>query len=138
MKKLMKAVAIAAVGLAIPLLVAAEEKPQPNGDSLMVARDTVTTEIIDREPVNDGAAFSSEMGAVYYFTEVSGADTPTNITHIWYYEGRRMAQIPLAVEGPRWRTWSSKRILQEWTGSWKVEAVGPDGTILSSQAFEVH
>lgn len=138
MKKLMKAVAIAAVGLAIPLLVAAEERPQPNGNSLSVARDMVTTEVVGREPVNDGAAFSPSMGPVYYFTEVEGADVPTQITHIWYYEGRQMAQVPLAVEGPRWRTWSSKQILQDWTGTWKVEAVDAHGQVLSSQTFEIH
>lgn len=138
MKKLMKAIAIAVVGFAIPLLAWAGERPQPNGDSLWVARDMVTTEIIDREPLEDGAAFYPAMGPVYYFTEVKGADTPTHITHIWYYEGQQMAQIPLSVDGPRWRTWSSKQILQDWTGSWRVEAVDADGHVLSSQTFEVN
>ena len=138
MKKLMKAAAIAAIGLAIPLLAASEERPQPNGNSIWVARDTVTSEIVDREPLNDGAAFSPAMGPVYYFTEVQGDGTPTHITHIWYYEGQQMAQIPLSVEGPRWRTWSSKQILQDWTGSWRVEAVDADGHVLSSQTFEIH
>lgn len=138
MKKVMKAIAIALVGFAIPLLAMAGERPQSNGNSLWVARDMVTTQIIDREPIEDGAAFSPSMGAVYYFTEVKGADTPTHITHIWYYEGREMAQIPLSVHGPRWRTWSSKQILQEWAGSWRVEAVDADGHVLSSQTFDIN
>lgn len=138
MKKLMKAIAIALIGFAIPVLALAGEGPQPNGNSVWVARDMVTTQIMDREPLNDGAAFSPSMGAVYYFTEVKGADTPTYITHIWYYEGREMAQIPLSVDGARWRTWSSKQIVQEWTGSWRVEAVDADGHVLSSQTFEIN
>lgn len=138
MKKLMKAIAIAAVGLAIPLVAASEERPYADGNSMWVARDMVTTAIVDREPVNDGAAFSPAMGPVYYFTEVQGAHNHTHITHVWYYEGRQMAQIPLSVAGPRWRTWSSKQILQDWTGSWKVEAVDADGNVLSSQTFEIN
>lgn len=138
MKKLLKAIVIAVVGFAIPLLAWAGERPQADEDSMWVVRDIVTTEILDREPVNDGAAFSPSMGSVYYFTEVKGAHAPTQITHIWYYEGEQMAQVPLSVDGPRWRTWSSKQILQDWTGSWRVEAVDADGNVLSSQTFEVN
>ena len=64
MKKLMKAIGIALVGCAIPLLALAGERPQPNGNSLWVARDMVTTEIIDREPLDDGADFSPAMASI--------------------------------------------------------------------------
>ena len=104
---------------------------------MQVIRDVVTTEVVNREPVNDGIVFSASMGPVYYFTELKGAYTSTHINHIWYYEGRQMAKVPLSIEGPRWRTWSSKRMVEDWTGSWRVEAVDPDGNLLSSQTFEV-
>lgn len=131
-----KAVAITVVGVGLPML--AVSTVQPAEESLNVVRDMVTTEIVDREPMNNGAAFSASMGPVYYFTEVNGAHTPTHISHIWYYKGTQIAEVPLSVEGPRWRTWSSKRILQEWAGSWSVEAVDADGNVLSSKAFDVH
>lgn len=134
-----KVAVITVVGVALPVLAASDERPlQPEGNSLQVMRDMVTTGVIEREPANDGADFSASMGPVYYFTEVTGASTSTHITHIWYYGGREMAQVQLAVGGPRWRTWSSKQILQEWTGSWTVEAVDPDGNLLSSKTFEVN
>jgi hypothetical protein len=28
-------------------------------------------------------------------------------------------------------------MVENWTGSWRVEAVDPDGNLLSSQTFEV-
>ena len=133
-----KVAMITVVGMALPLVAASEERPQPNGHSIQVVRDIVTTQVVDREPINDGAVFSATMGPVYYFTEVKGAYTPTHITHIWYYHGKQMAQVPLSVDSPRWRTWSSKQILENWVGSWTVEAVDADGNVLSSESFDVH
>ncbi len=133
-----KAAVIAIVGVALPILAASEDRiARLEENSLQIIRDVVTTEVIDREPINDGLVFSASMGPVFYFTEVKGAYMPTHITHIWYYEGQQMAQVPLSVEGPRWRTWSSKQMLHEWSGSWRVEAVDADGNLLSSQTFEV-
>ncbi|MFQ5988955.1 MAG: DUF2914 domain-containing protein [Candidatus Methylomirabilales bacterium] len=133
-----KAAVIAVVGVTLPILAASEDRiARLEDNSLRIVRDVVTTQVIDREPVNDGLVFSASMGPVYYFTEVKGAHTSTYISHIWYYEGRQMAKVPLNIEGPRWRTWSSKQMLNEWSGSWRVEAVDADGNLLSSQTFEV-
>jgi hypothetical protein len=134
-----KAVAITVVGVVLPVLALSQERtPQPDGDSLEVVRDVVTTGIVNREPVDDTSGFPPSMEALYYFTEVRGAGTPTQITHIWYYQDRQMAEVPLSVDGPRWRTWSSKRILENWVGSWRVEAVDADGNVLSSQSFDIN
>ena len=129
---------ITVIGVALPILAASQERlARLEDDSLQVIRDVVTTQVVDREPINDGLVFSASMGPVYYFTEVKGAYNPTQITHVWYYEGEQMAKVPLSVEGPRWRTWSSKRMVENWKGSWRVEAVDEHGNLLSSQTFEV-
>ena len=138
MRRLMKAIAITVVAVTLPILALAQEKmAQPAGDSLRVVRGVVTTAVVNREPSGDGSVFPPSTGALYYFTEVDGISTPTQITHIWYYQDQKMAEIPLSLEGPRWRTWSSKRILENWVGSWKVEAVDQSGNVLSFQTFNV-
>jgi len=138
MRRVMKAIAITVVAVTLPILALAQEKmAQPAGDSLRVVRGVVTTAVVNREPSGDGSVFPPSTGALYYFTEVDGISTPTQITHIWYYQDQKMAEIPLSLEGPRWRTWSSKRILENWVGSWKVEAVDQSGNVLSFQAFNV-
>jgi hypothetical protein len=126
-----------------PELVLTQEKPEkPDAIEqetveLQVVRGAVAAGISDREPVDPGQVFSPNLERIYYFTEVR-SDTPsTEITHIWYYGDREMARVTLPVEGSRWRTWSSKQILPEWTGQWLVEAVAVDGTVLASQAFSV-
>lgn len=138
MNRWKKVAVITVIGVALPILATSQERvARLEDDSLQVIRDVVTTEVVDREPINDGLVFSASMGPVFYFTEVKGAYTSTHIAHIWYYEGQQMAKVPLSVEGPRWRTWSSKRMVEDWKGSWRVEAVDEDGNLLSSQTFEV-
>ena len=133
-----KAAALTVVGVFLPILALSQNYAfQPDGKAMFVARDMLTTGVIDREPIDDASNYPPSEGQIYYFTEVKGANNSTYITHIWYYEGQEMAQVPLAVNGPRWRTWSSKQIVDSWRGSWKVEAVDSDGNILSSQNFDV-
>jgi hypothetical protein len=139
MKRWTKALAIAVVGVTLPISGLSQEKgTQSEGSSLRVVRGVVTAGVVNREPIGDGSVFPPSTGAVYYFTEVEGANGPTQITHVWYYQDQKMAEIPLSLEGPRWRTWSSKRILESWVGSWKVEAVDESGNVLSFQTFSVH
>lgn len=104
---------------------------------LRIARDVLATAVTDREPAQAPQPVPADVRQLYYFTEVIEAGAPTTITHIWYWQGRQVAAIPLEVRGPRFRTWSSKTILPTWTGEWRVEAHGPDDSVLSSQSFTV-
>ncbi len=132
-------VAIMVVGLAFPILALSQEKPpQAKGDSVQVVRDVVTTGVTNREPIDAATVFPPSVGVLFYFTEVEGASTPASIRHVWYYQDRQMAEVSLSIDGPRWRTWSSKRILENWIGGWRVEAVDADGNVLSSQTFDIH
>jgi hypothetical protein len=115
-----------------------EQKPQPPRPPLRVIRDVVTTGVINRQPIDAATVFPPSVGTLYYFTEVVGATASTPITHIWSYNGKQVAEISLVIEADHWRTWSRKRILHNWIGSWEVEAVDPDGNVLSSQTFDIH
>jgi hypothetical protein len=123
-----------------PLTLALSQEPsrQPERKALRLTRDVLTTGIVNREPIDSATVFAPSVGALYYFTELEGASPAARIVHIWYYRDEKMAEFPLAVEALRWRTWSRKQILQNQIGPWKVEAVGPDGTVLSSRTFAVH
>ncbi|MFQ5656420.1 MAG: DUF2914 domain-containing protein [Candidatus Methylomirabilales bacterium] len=132
-----KAAALTVVGLLLPILALSQQYPMQDGNAIFVTRDALTTGVVDREPIDDASNLPPAVGELYYFTEVKGANDSTYITHVWYYEGREMAQVPLSVNGPRWRTWSTKQMMDNWRGSWKVEAVDSDGNILSSQNFDL-
>lgn len=88
-------------------------------------------------PVGAGKIFRSTVGKVYCFTRVIGADEPTEIVHVWYFNDEEKARVTLAVRSKNWRTWSSKRLLEYWTGKWRVDVQTADGKLLRSSEFLV-
>ncbi len=101
----------------------------------------ITSGVSERAPIDrievyrtssDGAA-----GRLYCFTRIDGAATDTSVAHVWYYGTREMARVELPVRSSRWRTYSSKKILAQWVGDWRVQVVAADGSLLGELAFRV-
>lgn len=86
-----------------------------------------------------GAADEFEAGTEQLFclTHITGADEDTEIFHVWVYEDEEVARVELPVRSNDWRTWSSKSILESWTGNWRVEVEGPNGEVLVEQSFRI-
>jgi len=103
-----------------------------------VTRIGIAKSVEKREPVAPSVEFSKNVGKLYCFTEVTTDEYPTEITHIWIYQKNIIAEVPLAVDSPRWRTHSSKIILPEWTGEWKVEVYSKAGQLLDSINFTIN
>jgi len=95
------------------------------------------TGVKEREIIGEAYSFPSSIRKVYCWTLVAGAEEPTEITHVWYYGEKKMAEVKLSIKSPRYRTWSSKTILPEWIGDWKVEVVDAMGNLLKCISFEV-
>jgi len=91
----------------------------------------------NRELVGETALFSAGIEKIYCLTRLQGLEAPTSVTHVWYRDGKTMARVDLNVASSDWRTWSSKRLLPEWTGSWEVKVLDSDGRVLSSAGFDV-
>jgi hypothetical protein len=95
------------------------------------ARIVACTGVEAREPVGEAERFGAEVGRVYCFTEISGAEEPTTIFHVWYQDGVERARVELGVRAASWRTWSSKRIPPAWAGDWKVVVEDAEGMALA-------
>ncbi len=93
--------------------------------------------IQDRAPSLPDTAFASTVESVWCFVKVTGAADTTAITHVWYYNDREISRVELAVKSANWRTWSSKKILPEWQGTWLVDVLSPGGEVLKSGSFAV-
>jgi len=76
-------------------------------------------------------------GRLYCFSQIDGATADTKVAHVWFYGTREMARVELPVRSSRWRTYSSKKILPQWTGDWRVQIVAADGRLLGELAFRV-
>lgn len=104
---------------------------------LRVAQIDLATSIENREPVGVDTVFSADVGSIFCFTQIENATDTTHIEHVWYYKDEEKADIRLDVKSEEWRTWSSKTILQSWTGHWRVMVKGPDGNVLATKNFVI-
>ncbi len=101
-----------------------------------VARAIFTTAIVDREPVDTLEMLSTDTNRVFFFTDLRGLGGQI-VTHRWEHNGQAMAEITFRVgSGARWRVYSSKNLLPEWTGTWKVVVNNENGETLHTSTFE--
>jgi len=105
--------------------------------ALSVAEAVITSNVVDRLPADTLTAVAADAGQVYCWTRITGVSGEIEIIHVWYKGEEEVARIPLRVAGDNWRTWSSKKIDPTWTGAWRVEVIGPDGTLLKTVSFAV-
>lgn len=100
-----------------------------------VVRSVVTTAIYEKEPQSDLQQVSTDNTRVYYFTEIRGL-SGHSVTHRWEYNGQVMAEITFQIEANRWRTWSSKNMIESWIGTWQVSVLDEGGNLLEQSRFE--
>ena len=99
-----------------------------------VGRMVFTTEVVDREPVNDVDIISAVDNKIYFFSELLSLNGQT-VNHRWVFDGQVMAEIPFNVGSNRWRVWSSKTLVPAWSGRWIVEVVSSEGEVLAQKDF---
>ncbi len=130
---------------AAPATQQSDEKPMASGEMMQeqsgfsrgsVVRSAFTTEIADREPLENLQNLTNENGKVMFFTELRDMSGQTAL-HRWEYEGKVMAEVPFKVRGPRWRVWSSKAMMPQWTGEWKVSVINGAGEVIAEKNLKV-
>ena len=101
-----------------------------------VSRAAFTIGVQDREPViMVDSIDSSAYDSISFFTELSEL-TGQIVTHQWTYNDKVMFEKTFQVRGPRWRVWTSKTLIPSWTGSWTVNVLDEDRTVLASASFD--
>jgi len=118
---------------------AAPPEAQPSTSGLRVLRAYVCKGIEQGEPTEAGKSFVPEDGVLRLccFSEIAGATGPDTVHHVWRWGDREMARVALEVKSSRWRTWSTKRILDEWRGEWHVDVTDNEGGVLTRLEFSV-
>jgi hypothetical protein len=114
----------------------AQEGAEAEVDGATVAESAICTQVEDRVPVGAAETFPATVDRLFCFTDLRGA-AGTTVSHVWIHEGTTRARVDLEVRGDRWRTWSSKQILPEWTGSWEVKVLTAEGAVLHTLSFTV-
>ncbi len=101
-----------------------------------VSRAQFTTSIDDREPVSMIYSLDSSAGnSISFFTEVSDMAGQT-VTHQWTHQDKIMFEKTFQVKAERWRIWTSKTLIPDWTGTWTVNVLDNERALLASKTFE--
>lgn len=107
---------------------------------LSVLRAYVCRGVEESEPTEAGKSFIQVQDGVLHlccFSEIGAPARQDTVIHAWYWGQREMARIPLGIQGPRWRTWSTKQVTDEWRGEWHVDIVDRAGVLLCRLPFSV-
>ena len=101
-----------------------------------VSRAVFTTAIEDNEPVLIVESIaSSDHTTISFFTELNDL-SGHNVTHQWTHNDKVMFEKTFEVKGARWRVWTSKTLIPSWTGTWTVNVLDDDRSVLASKSFE--
>ena len=109
------------------------------GESLdiSVVEFVITDAIEGREPVKTPLEMTATPDRLFAFTRIDSKTTHT-ITHVWYRDDKRVADVPLDIGiSSGWRTWSSKAIVPSGPANWRVEVISEGGTLLAETRFTV-
>jgi hypothetical protein len=98
-------------------------------------RAVFTSEIEDREPVDQLSRVNAGSDKIYFFTELKDLEGQT-VKHRWLYKGELVAEVAFNVNGSRWRVWSSKTLQPDQLGTWTVEVVNGSGDVIASSVIE--
>ena len=102
---------------------------------LTVSEGVITTQIVNRAPVDAVEILPASVGNLYCFTRATGAAEATTVTHLWYRGETEVARIELPVKSADWRTWSAKTIPPGWSGKWRVEVRDAENDLLQTIFF---
>ncbi len=115
---------------------AVSSKPEAES-SLSIKSMTFCTGVVEREPVEGGSEFPTDIGKLYFWSNVLNEGEETTVEHVWYLNGEEKARVKLPVKYSRNRVWSSKIIPPEWDGQWVVEIVAAGGVKLGEESCTV-
>ncbi len=129
---LLRSIAITICILCLPV-----SSPARDNSPVTVTEMVFCTEIKNRTPIGMRTNFPDSVEQVYCFTRLSSTQDQTSISHVWYYNDVQMAIVDLPVNARSWRTWSSKRIVRDWTGVWRVDVISATGHVICTEDFTV-
>ncbi len=97
----------------------------------------ICKDVEERACVEPGKSFPADVGKLYCFTRITGAEDGATVTHVWSLNDEEIASVNLKVGSKNWRTYSSKNIWKAWRGNCKVEVKDLDGNVLETLEFKL-
>lgn len=119
---------------AAPATQPSQPSPPPPPAASGASAEVKTAKGVDkREPVEPGSSFEAGT-TVWAWSLVSGAEG-TTVKHVWKKDGAEVWHANLKIGSKKWTTYSRRTIKK--AGSYSVDVVGEDGTVLGTTDFTI-
>lgn len=96
----------------------------------------IGTGIENRNIVGESTVFSDSTEQLSAWSLIEGAQTPTEIKHVWLFEGKEVLTITLKVNSTHFRTYSRIQVMGR-KGNWAVQVLDENGSLVTSEDFQV-
>ena len=132
MKRIVSSMFVSFALLAGTAAVATAQPAPPAAASAASAELKAGTGVENKESVGTATEFAAGT-KVWVWSRITGAAN-TTVQHVWKKDGAKVWAANLKIKGNKWTT-SSRRQLK--AGSYSVDVVAADGTVLGSTSFTV-
>ena len=92
-----------------------------------VFRAQFTTQIANKEPVDNLKKLENVFTSVYFFSDIRNC-VGCKVEHVWYLNGKHVYTRTSTAKYARHRTWSRKTLTNDMLGKWMVK-VKIDGDV---------
>jgi hypothetical protein len=104
-----------------------------SADTLSVSELSLSTAIVNREPVDQLDEISAEMEQLWCFVRINNPTVEQNISFNWFFEDELYLNHQAKVGvSPRWRTYS---YVTPNAGRWRIEIRDATDKLLAEKAF---
>ena len=105
--------------------------------TLTLSQAVMCEDIFANAPRNQTVVFSVALEKAVCFTAFDNVSEKIFIYHNWFYKDIPSARIRLALQPPRWSTFSSIQIRKTDIGPWRVEVTDENGQVLHVLRFSI-
>ena len=111
--------------------------PAAGAEKPTLVRAAMCPSLKEGSPCNPGAVFPVSQGEVLCFTSFDPVPRKTFIFHSWFHRDALITRHKLALNPPRWATYSSIQLRESDRGPWRVEITDQDGQLLGVLRFSI-
>jgi hypothetical protein len=111
--------------------------PGESPQTLNLSQAVMCEDIFANAPRNQTVVFSVAREKAVCFTDFDKVSAQTFVYHNWFYKDIPSARIRLALQPPRWSTFSSIQIRKTDIGPWRVEVTDENGQVLHVLRFSI-
>lgn len=112
---------------------AAQEKPT----APKLTQAVICEQIDNQRPINSGWVFSVMAHKIHCLTSFDKIVDTQFIIHRWYFRDNPVATFRLALQPPKWSTFSSLQIRDMDKGPWRVDITDTQGQLIKALRFSV-